>query len=247
MDKNQNATEKPAERLPKRYEDLPPTPAEIMEATNRLVSANNEERERLRVARDNRRRGYDEPRPGSKMYVSLDRTIEARRRAGVRFERGHRFTVLVVDASDAEVALAQEEIRMPDGKALPAGVDGVVNPWGAEQILADDALTVHQNAASPEDAEQLRRENEALAVEASKLREEVASLRSVRDARISAGPSEHGEPSRLIAAREATSRAAAAAATHGEEFGKDPGNRTPTPSPKDPVVKDPTKDPSNRR
>lgn len=230
MDKNQT-TEKPAERLPKRYEDLPPTPAEIMEATNRLVSANNAERERLRVARDNRRKGYDEPRPGTKMYVSLDRTIEQRRRAGVRFERGHRFVVLVLDVDDETIAAAQDKSLMPDDKAMPTGVDGIVNVWGAEQILADDALTVHQNASSPEDTEQLRRENDALAADAARLREELAAMRAARS---QAPPSEHGEPSRLIAARQAT---AAAAAAHGDEFGKEPSSKVvaqPNPTSKSP-------------
>lgn len=206
------------DKIPDRYEDLPPTPAEQMEAVNRLVTKENDRRERLRRARDNRRRGHEEPREGAVMFVSLDRTIEARRRAGVRFERGHRAKVLVIDASDADIA------KILESGNLPEGADGVVNIDGAEQILADDALVVHQSAAGAEDALQLRRENEALATEAARLREEIASLRS---ARMGAGPSTHGEPSRLNAAREAAAKASKAdkASDKTEEFGGDPAKR----------------------
>lgn len=193
------------------FEDLPPTPAEEMEARNRLVSKENDRRERRRIFISNRAKGHDEPRPGNRMFVSLgDRTIEARRRAGVRFERGHRATVLIVDDSDETVAKAQEMGQFPEG------VDGVVNVYGAEQILEDDALVVHQSAASPEDVQLLRRQKEDLEREVVRMREENAALRA---ARMSAPKSEHGEPSRLIAAKNAASKAGTETTA---EFGKDP-------------------------
>lgn len=195
-------------RLPQRYEDLPPTSAEMMEATNRLVTQENTLRERLRVARDNRRKGLPAPAVGAKLYVSLDRAIDARRRAGVRFERGHRSTIEVIDATDEEVIAIQEK------NVFPKGVDGVVNVWGAEQILEDDALLVHQTAEAvdPQEVKGLRDHNQAVERENAALREEVAKL---RQARMAAPPSAHGEPSRLIAAREAASQSS-------DEFGKEP-------------------------
>lgn len=199
------------DKIPEKYEDLPPTPAEQMEVTNRLVTAENDKRTRLRRARDNRAKGHEAPRPGTRMFISLDRAIEARRRAGHRFERGQRATILIVDATDEEIAKAQER------GVFPEGVDGVVNVDGAERILEDDALMVHQSAHGLEDIDALRREKDALAAELARAREENATL---RQARMAAPPSKQGEPSRLIAAREAA--AVKVADKPAEKIGAEP-------------------------
>lgn len=177
--------------------DLPPTQFEIDEQRHRATLALNELRERRRLTAANRAAGFPAPKPGDTLYVSIsDRNIPQRTRAGVRFEgRGARSTVQVVDLSDQDVANEQQAGRQ------------VVNVWGAERILADDALTVNQRAGDPEELEALRRriaELEAQAAEDD--RRERAEAKSLRDARRNAPESSDGRPSRLIAQQEARAK-----------------------------------------
>jgi hypothetical protein len=195
-------------------DDLPPTQFEIDQRRHSLIGAQNDIRERRRVAKQNRAAGKPEPKAGDKLFVSIgDRTISRRSRAGVRFEgKGARTTVTVLDETDEEIKTNQT-----------MGQD-VVNVWGAEQILADDALNINQRQVPPEELEAIKRENAALEEENRTMREE---NRRLREARQGAKDEGDGAPSRLIAQREAKAKLDAdrAKTTQSVDFGKDPDKK----------------------
>lgn len=193
-------------------DDLPPTQFELDQHRHHLIALQNQVRERARVAKANRASGHPLPQVGGKMFVSIaDRTLMRRSRAGIRFEgKGARTTVSVINATDEEIKVKQTE-----------GQD-VVNVWGAEQILADDALNINQRAVAPEELEEVKRENAALEEENRAMRED---LRKLREARQGAKDEGDGAPARLLAQREAKARLDAAHAAkpprQDVDFGKD--------------------------
>lgn len=197
-------------------EELPPTQFELDQHRHGLVSLQNEARERRRVAKTNREAGHPAPRVGDKMFVSIgDRTLMRRSRAGIRFEgKGQRKTVSIIDATDDEIKVLQAEPNSQD----------VVNVWGAEQILADEALSINQRAIAPEELDEVKRRNDALEEENRAMRED---LRKLREARQGAKDDGDGAPARLIAQREAKAKLEAEGrirpqATEDVGFGKDP-------------------------
>lgn len=103
---------------------IPPTPEQLAElrAKTELM---NEDRRRERVARTNRKRGLPEPRPGETLFVTTQRGIKRRSRAGVIFGDQAPVEVSVIDESDEQIAARQ------------AAGESAVNVCGAEDILAD--------------------------------------------------------------------------------------------------------------
>jgi hypothetical protein len=157
------------------------------EAAAKLVKqqADNEAKERTRVAATNRGAGHAAPEPGDRLYVSTARGIPRRSRAGVTFFESRKVEVLVV----------------ADGEPLDQSGDvKQVHPAGAEMILADDALNTNAPGATESEAIALRQENEALR---AKLSEATAEAARLRDARRGAKDSGDGAPARLQAAARA--------------------------------------------
>lgn len=193
-------------------EVLPPTDFEIQQARHAKLTSQNERRERIRLAAANRKAGISEPRVGDRMWVSVNATLTPRRtRAGVMFEKGVRQVVEVVDTAEAELA-----DRRVAARAAGAPNPAEVTVYGAEQILADEALNVHKHdSAVLADNDKLRESNIQLEEENRLLREEAKRLRA---ARMAAPESSTGAPTRLqaAAATKASGKAtpAAAAATH---------------------------------
>lgn len=169
----------------------PMNPDEVA-ALAREEMARNEERDRQQRAAANRAAGKAEPRPGDKLFVQTARGIKSRSRAGIRFDQERRIEVLVVGE---------------DAEPRPGAVTTTVA--GAEEIIGDDSLVVYQTQATEADAMELRAENERLAQEVKKLTEQ---NRLLREARMSAPESKHGEPSRLRAAQRAKAK-------DGDDFG----------------------------
>jgi hypothetical protein len=199
-------------------ENIPPTQFELDEIKHAATRRRDLIREQRRVASANRSAGHPRPKDGDKLHVSIsDRQAVRRSRAGIRFEgKGARMTVDVADVSDAEILTAQRQGQ------------NVVNLWGAEQILADNALNVHQTAASEADLESLRRNNEALEEENRLLRKEAEELRKARrEARQAAPESSDGRPSRLPAAAKVKGATETAVAGADSDFG--PANTIVTP------------------
>jgi len=168
--------------------DLPPTQYELDRLRDERTIAANERRERRRLRIANRKAGHSEPRPGDVMHVSIaDRNLTRRTRAGVKFERGQRVEVKILDRTDEEIVELQR-----------AGAT-VVNVYGAERILEDEALAVRSSpSAADMDVDKLRRAVTDLETENQLQREE---LKRLREARQSAADAGDGRPSRLIAAR----------------------------------------------
>lgn len=193
------------------YKDLPPTQFELEQQRHLVVTAQNEERERRRRRRANRTKGHPVPKVGEMLYVSIDRTLPRRTRAGIRFERGQRLDVTVVDASDDEI-----EARQRAGQR-------VINLDGAEKLYEDTSLNVFSTPAVELEAAELRQKNEALEEEVTLMRAELARVKEVRAAR-AAAESKAGEPARLNAARAAQGGPPAKASqpASGDSFTEDP-------------------------
>jgi hypothetical protein len=190
-------------------DDLPPTPFEIEERRHQIISAQNALRERRRLRANNQANGHDEPQPGMTLHIQLDGSVNRRGRAGLRFEKGQRMSVTVVDASDDEVAAMQRS-----GKA-------VVNIYGAERLLEDTALHVYPTAMTEEDIGDLKAKNAALEEELRVSNEERSKLReAMRAARMAAEDKGDGRPVRMQAAKAA---AAAVASTSAAAPGAKPG------------------------
>jgi hypothetical protein len=102
---------------------VPVTPGEIArQRADEQLAMEMDARDNL--ARENRKAGKPSPTPGDKLYVATARGIKQRARAGLQFSQ-QPAEVTVIDASDEAVAEKQKSGAY------------VVNPWGAEQILAD--------------------------------------------------------------------------------------------------------------
>jgi hypothetical protein len=185
---------------------IPPTAHQIQQEIMDKETRLNERRERRDVAAANRRSSIPEPKPGDKMFIIPQRGIKQRSRAGLRFDgsAGKRTEVDIVDLSDADVAKAQAAGKM------------VVNPWGAERILADNALTAHQSPAIEQDAARLQSENEDLRKENEAMRAEITKAKAARDARRAAKDPGDGSSSRLAAGAAVTGPVAS---TEADDFG----------------------------
>jgi hypothetical protein len=170
-------------------EDLPPTLFEQAAERDRIITESNERRERIRLRRANKQAGYKEPAPGDTLHVQLDNTVTKRTRGGIRFERGHRRTIKVVEETgDALLELQR------------SGHD-VTDVYGAERILEDAALHVYSTATVDRDADELAARNAQLEEELRLERAEHESLKKrLREARQAAPASSDGAPTRLQAA-----------------------------------------------
>ncbi|HEX6022550.1 MAG TPA: hypothetical protein VFZ00_11185 [Solirubrobacter sp.] len=162
--------------------------AEEEAAKNAAVAAENEQKERERIAMINRVAGHRRPEPGDRFYVTTA-GLARRGRAGVLFERGRRTDILVVD----DLAPAESGLR---------GDQIVVSVAGAERILADDALTVFTRPATEVEAAGLRSQLADREAELAKAKAEIERLR--REARMSAPADPNGGPARLRAAKKVT-------------------------------------------
>lgn len=148
------------------------------------VLADNEAKERARVARENRAKGFSEPKPGDRLYVSSGRGIRMRSRAGISFNEMERTEVHVY----------------AEGDDPPAGVKSVTT-HGAELILADLSLNVMGRNATDAEAADLRRQLADRDSENARLKAENARL--LREARMGAKDAGDGSPQRLLAQRKA--------------------------------------------
>jgi len=155
-------------------------------AHHAAVLAENEVKERARVARENRAKGYTEPKPGDRLYVSSGRGIRQRTRAGILF----------TDLERTEVHVYDELEERPQGVRS-------VTVHGAELILADPSLNVMGRSATDAEAADLRRQVADRDSEIVRLKAENARI--LREARMSAKDVGDGSPSRLLAARKAKS------------------------------------------
>lgn len=151
--------------------------------------AENEAKERARVAAANRAAGHAEPKPGDRLYVTTMRGIPQRSRAGCLFKETARTEVAVV--ADGETLGA-----VVDDKGQPTGAY-TVSPAGAELILADTGLNVNALGHEAFDAAELRK------VVAQKDAELDALRKELRAARQGAKDAGDGSPQRLIAQRKA--------------------------------------------
>lgn len=204
-----------------RPEDIPPTHYELEEARHALVRKQDAARERLRLRRSNQAKGFREPRPGDKLHVQLDNTIPRRSRAGLRFERGPRYTVEIVHVVDDPETSSLKDgamlVMTPDElKANQAAGRHFVDVVGAELLLDDAAFHKFQVPMSDDDIEALKRSNadqqRKLSDQSAELAAMRAELATLRAARAAAPDSKSGRPDRLNAQRAAREAAAAAGA-----------------------------------
>jgi hypothetical protein len=196
-------------------DDLPPTPFELEERRHAVIRDQNERRARRDLRARNQKKGHDEPRPGTSLFIQLDGSLYRRGRAGLRFEKGQRSEVKILDKSDEEIREMQRSGAM------------VVNPYGAELLLDDSALHVFPQALTDIELEDLKASHAQVEEELRLSREENARLRSeVRAARMAAEPSTDGRPTRLPAAAKAAAAAAASNAAAGDPKAKAPAKET---------------------
>jgi hypothetical protein len=193
-------------------EDLPPTPFEVDTERHRIVTEQNARRERIRLRKANAKKGFAEPKVGEVLHIQLDGTITRRTRGGVRFERGQRIPVTVVDMDPDRLRQAQMSGQ------------SVTDIAGAERIIEDTMLHVYRSAGGS--ADQSATEAKLAAVE-EELRITRADLARAREARMEAIDKGDGSPARLAAARKVAAAAgkppAAAGATEVDhEFGAQP-------------------------
>lgn len=157
------------------------------------IMAENERRDRERVAAANRKAGHAKPEPGDRLYVTTMRGITRRGRAGIRFAQEARTELLVVDNDPNK--------REP----APSGVH-TVTVDGAEAILHDDALNVSTRPATDAEAADLRTQ---LADRDSQLAEARAEIERLRIAARQATPMDpQGGPAKLRAAERAARKGA---------------------------------------
>lgn len=179
-------------------QDLPPTFFEIEQRRHDEVNKQNARRERMRLRRDNAAAGHDEPKHGDVLHVQLDGGVTVKRnRAGIRFERGQRHQIKVVDRPDSEVA------------AMQRSGASVVTIEGAERILEDSSLHVFNSPADMDTLSELQSVKSQLEEELRVTRAENAELAAaMRAARQSAKDPGDGSPARLQAAAAAKVAAA---------------------------------------
>lgn len=159
------------------------SPEEMARAHAEVIDLN-ERKERARVAAENRARGFPEPQPGDRLYVTSGRGIRQRARAGILF----------VEAEPTEVVVVGELDERPTGVKS-------VTVSGAELILNDPALNVRARNAADADLVALRRQVADRDAELATLKAEHA--RVLREARMSAKDPGDGSPARLRAAQKA--------------------------------------------
>src|SRR4051812_47036980 len=117
----------------KRLADLPPTQFQMENERHRLTVNENNERERLRLREANEKAGWPEPEPGDVLYIQLDGTLVHRNRAGLRFERGQRTAVVVIEGEEQEVRAKQQAGYTERGMS-------VVSIYGAELLIEDKSF-----------------------------------------------------------------------------------------------------------
>jgi len=122
---------------------------------NEAMERQAEAEELERIAQANRDANKPAPEVGHVLHVTTARGIKRRARSGLQYEDKLRRAVEVVDASDAEVARMQASGR------------SVTNVAGAERILFDDALIVHHQGHSGDNAELMRRAEAAESAKAA--------------------------------------------------------------------------------
>lgn len=194
--------------------ELPPTLHEQQMMRDREVMSLNAERERRRLYEANRAAGHPTPRVGDKLHVQLDSSVSRRGRAGIRFERGKRITLEIVDVDENGCVQGLPIRTDRDGHPLP-NLNGtplaqlqrdmgllIISVEGAEAIYEDSALhkSTYADSSSFEDMTALAQRNAQLEEELQLARVENKKLREARQA---AGESKQGEPARLQAAAKA--------------------------------------------
>lgn len=158
--------------------------AEEVERLHAGVLEDNTRKERARVAAANRKKGFPEPQPGDRLFVTSGRGIKQRSRAGIAFGEQQPTEVHVIGEFDER----------------PAGVKSAT-VHEAETILNDSALNVRGRNATDAEAADLRRQVADRDSEIEKLKSENARI--IREARMAAKDDPNGGPSRLRAARQA--------------------------------------------
>jgi len=153
-------------------------------AKNAAILAENEAKERDRIAAANLAAGHAKPEPGAHYWVTAARGITRRSRAGVTFGQ-ERLQLVVVES-------------VSDPGDLPAGAIAI-NVNQANAILNDNGLNVHTRSATEAEAADLRTQLQARTAENAALKAEVERLK--REARQQAPADPNGGPSRLAAAR----------------------------------------------
>lgn len=180
---------------PMTLRDLPPTAYDLQRQRDRVVLAEDAERERLRLRADNHDRGHEEPKPGDRFYVQLDGSILRRRRSGVEFVRNTRIGLVVVEGPEDEVRKMQMANKTIDGL-------GVVGVLGMEYIFEDHALHVFEVPLDEANVKALRDSHELLEKRLAEANAELEALRTEkRNARMNAVDNGDGRPSRLPAQR----------------------------------------------
>ena len=157
------------------------TPEEMAAAHAEVIDLN-ERKERARVAGENRARGFPEPQPGDRLYVTSGRGLRQRTRAGIAFN----------DLAPTEVVVVGELDDRPPNS---------VTVSGAELILNDTALNVRGRNATDVEVSDLRRQVADRDAELATLRAENARI--LREARMASKDPGDGSPARLQAARKA--------------------------------------------
>lgn len=156
---------------------------EEQSAKNAAIMAENERIERERIAATNRSAGHRKPEPGDRLWVTTQRGLPRRGRAGVLFVEDRRTELFVIGG---------------DHTAAPEGAIGV-SVEAAERILADTALNVSTRPATDAEASSLRSQLAERESELAAARSEIDRLK--REARQAAPADPQGRPARLNAAR----------------------------------------------
>lgn len=163
--------------------------AEELAGKHAAIMAENEARDRARIAAANRAAGHAKPEPGDRLWVTTMRGIARRGRAGVRFVQEARTELLVVDND-------------PNKRGeVPAGVH-TVTVDGAEAILHDDALNVSARPATDAEAADLRTQLADRDAELADAKKEIERLRIAARQATPMDPA--GGPAKLRAADRAT-------------------------------------------
>lgn len=166
------------------------------EEAQRLLEAKqaeNEAKERTRLATQNRLAGHAKPEPGDRLYVTTARGIPQRSRAGCLFKETARTEIQVAGEGDTVGPVL-------DDKGQPTG-GYIVAVHGAEMIIADTGLNVTALGHEAFDAAEMRKTIAAKDAEIERLRSDNARI--LREARQGAKDPGDGSPSRLAAARKA--------------------------------------------
>lgn len=173
-------------------EGFPLTAFEVEQLRHTRINSENDSRERRRLRKANRAKGFDEPAIGKKYWVQLDSSVPRRTRAGMRFERNQRVELTVVADDEFDQAV--------EGAA-------VITVIGAEHLIEDSAFHVTERPEGAEDIDQLKlsrdqaidkanhaeREGKRLREENARLAAAMAAMKAGR----AAPESKSGEPTKL--------------------------------------------------